>query len=182
MPSSTATTPSTASADTGVERSAHRRARRHAAPLRRDAARHHRAPGGLRATSSARRSTSVATVTVSSPVKDRDDIERAMRELEGEELDGLLVVMLTYGPAMNVARALAEHAAPRLRRQHPARPRGHGRLGHGRPDLQPGHPRRPGHGQRARPLGAAVRGRHRRLALAVVRRGRSAAGRARRRP
>src|SRR5207342_1754373 len=50
----------------------------------------------------------VASVVVSSPVKDRDDVERAMRKLEGAELDGLLVVMLTYGPAMNVARALAE--------------------------------------------------------------------------
>src|SRR5215510_14607220 len=45
----------------------------------------------------------VAGVVVSQPVKDRDDIESAMRELEGEQLDGLLVVMLTYGPGMNVA-------------------------------------------------------------------------------
>jgi L-arabinose isomerase len=54
----------------------------------------------------------VASVVVSSPVKDRDDVERAMRELEGEGLDGLLVVMLTYGPAMNIARALAETRLP----------------------------------------------------------------------
>ena len=53
-----------------------------------------------------------AVVTVAPPVKDRDDIERAMRELEGEDLDGLLVVMLTYGPAMNVARALADTRLP----------------------------------------------------------------------
>ncbi len=52
------------------------------------------------------------TVTVTPPVKDREDIERAMRELEGEELDGLLVVMLTYGPAMNIARALADTRLP----------------------------------------------------------------------
>ena len=35
-----------------------------------------------------------------------------MRELEGRDLDGLLVVMLTYGPAMRVARALAETPLP----------------------------------------------------------------------
>src|SRR5438105_1178232 len=49
----------------------------------------------------------VADVVVSQPVKDRGEIEIAMRELEREQLDGLLVVMLTYGPGMNVARALA---------------------------------------------------------------------------
>src|SRR3954454_24978034 len=53
-----------------------------------------------------------ATVVVSSPVKDRDQVERAMRELEGAGLGGLLVVMLTYGPAMNVARSLAETRLP----------------------------------------------------------------------
>jgi L-arabinose isomerase len=53
-----------------------------------------------------------AAVTVTSPVKDREDIERAMRELEGQDLDGLLVVMLTYGPAMNIARALADTRLP----------------------------------------------------------------------
>ena len=35
-----------------------------------------------------------------------------MRELEARGLDGLLVVMLTYGPAMRVARALAETRLP----------------------------------------------------------------------
>src|SRR5262245_26806418 len=59
----------------------------------------------------------VADVVVSSAVKDRGDVERAVRELEGArvggaELDGLLVVMLTYGPAMNLARALAGTPLP----------------------------------------------------------------------
>src|SRR5918992_6136904 len=45
-------------------------------------------------------------------VKDRADAERAMRELERGDLDGLLVVMLTYGPAMRVARLLAETRLP----------------------------------------------------------------------
>jgi len=53
-----------------------------------------------------------AALTVMPPVKDRDDVERAMRELESLDLDGLLVVMLTYGPAMNVARALSQTRLP----------------------------------------------------------------------
>jgi L-arabinose isomerase len=53
-----------------------------------------------------------ADVVVAPPVKDREDAERAMHALESEELDGLLVVMLTYGPAMRVARLLAETRLP----------------------------------------------------------------------
>jgi L-arabinose isomerase len=51
-------------------------------------------------------------VTVAPPVKDRADAERALRDLESRDLDGLLVVMLTYGPAMQVARALAGTTLP----------------------------------------------------------------------
>ena len=54
----------------------------------------------------------VADVVVAPPVKEREDAERAMRELESSDLDGLLVVMLTYGPAMRVARLLASTALP----------------------------------------------------------------------
>jgi L-arabinose isomerase len=54
----------------------------------------------------------VADVVVGPPVKDRADAERVMRELEAQNLDGLLVVMLTYGPAMRVARVLAETRLP----------------------------------------------------------------------
>src|SRR5215510_3627575 len=43
-------------------------------------------------------------------VKYREDAERVMREFEDSDLDGVLVVMLTYGPAMRVARLLAESA------------------------------------------------------------------------
>jgi L-arabinose isomerase len=49
----------------------------------------------------------VADVEVTAPVKDRADADRALAGLAGQEIDGLLVVMLTYGPAMHVARALA---------------------------------------------------------------------------
>jgi L-arabinose isomerase len=48
----------------------------------------------------------------SKPVRYREDAERAMREFEHSELDGVLVVMLTYGPAMRVARLLAESRLP----------------------------------------------------------------------
>ncbi len=51
-----------------------------------------------------------ADVVVAPPARNRDDVERTVREFEG--LDGLLVVMLTYGPAMRVARALAETRLP----------------------------------------------------------------------
>jgi L-arabinose isomerase len=52
----------------------------------------------------------VADVDPGEPVKDRAGVEARVRELEG--CDGLLVVMLTYGPAMRVARALAGTPLP----------------------------------------------------------------------
>ena len=54
----------------------------------------------------------VAELELAPPVKEREDAERVMRDFEGRELDGLLVVMLTYGPAMRVARLLAETRLP----------------------------------------------------------------------
>jgi L-arabinose isomerase len=54
----------------------------------------------------------VADVVVGPPARDRDDIERVVGEFERDGLDGLLVVMLTYGPAMRVARALAHTPLP----------------------------------------------------------------------
>jgi L-arabinose isomerase len=53
-----------------------------------------------------------AEVHVEPPAKDREGVERAVRDLESRDLDGLLVVMLTYGPAMRVARALAQTPLP----------------------------------------------------------------------
>src|SRR5262245_53944325 len=52
----------------------------------------------------------VADVEVAPPARNRDDIDRTVRAFEG--FDGLLVVMLTYGPAMRVARALADTRLP----------------------------------------------------------------------
>jgi L-arabinose isomerase len=45
-------------------------------------------------------------------IKYREDAEAAMREFEASGFDGVLVVMLTYGPAMRVARLLAETPLP----------------------------------------------------------------------
>jgi L-arabinose isomerase len=50
----------------------------------------------------------------SEPVKYREDAERAMRQFENDDLDGVMVVMLTYGPAMRVARLLNESRLPIL--------------------------------------------------------------------
>src|SRR6516225_167910 len=50
----------------------------------------------------------------SKPVKYREDAERSMREFENADLDGVMVVMLTYGPAMRVARLLSESRLPVL--------------------------------------------------------------------
>jgi L-arabinose isomerase len=55
---------------------------------------------------------SFADVVVGDPVKDRADAERVMAQLESADLDGLLVVMLTYGPAMHVTRVLERCALP----------------------------------------------------------------------
>ena len=68
----------------------------------------------------------------------------------GRRVDGIAIVMLTYGPAMRTVRALMQTPVPLLlaniqpdARSPPS--------GHGRPDVQPGDPWRPGPGQRARP-------------------------------
>jgi L-arabinose isomerase len=54
----------------------------------------------------------VADFVVGPPVKTRADAERVMREFTNADLDGVLVVMLTYGPAMRVARLFNENRLP----------------------------------------------------------------------
>jgi L-arabinose isomerase len=56
----------------------------------------------------------VAEFIPGKPVKYREDAEREMRGFENADLDGVMVVMLTYGPAMRVARLLAESRLPVL--------------------------------------------------------------------
>ncbi len=88
----------------------------------------------------------------SKPIKHREDAEREMREFENAGLDGVMVVMLTYGPAMRVARLLASPGC-RSAGQHPARAERHPGVGHGRHDLQPGRARGAGHRERDGPGG-----------------------------
>lgn len=54
----------------------------------------------------------VAQWHVGPPVKSRADAERVMRDFFNADLDGVLVVMLTYGPAMRVARLFNENRLP----------------------------------------------------------------------
>jgi len=54
----------------------------------------------------------IADFVVGPPVKSREDAERVMRDFENADLDGVLVIMLTYGPAMRVARLFNENRLP----------------------------------------------------------------------
>jgi L-arabinose isomerase len=64
------------------------------------------------AESVAQRLEPVAEVTFSRPARNRDDIETIMRELIAADVDGIAIVMLTYGPAMRTVRALLECSVP----------------------------------------------------------------------
>ena len=87
----------------------------------------------------------------SKPIKYREDAERAMREFEDADLDGFMVVMLTYGPGDARGPAAGRDPAAGAAGQHPARAERHPGLGHGRHDLQPGRARRAGHRERDGP-------------------------------
>ncbi|GAA1750973.1 L-arabinose isomerase [Streptomonospora arabica] len=54
----------------------------------------------------------IADCVVSAPVRGRADAEREMRAFENDDLDGVLVVMLTYGPSLRVTRVLSEARVP----------------------------------------------------------------------
>ena len=56
----------------------------------------------------------VAEVVFSRPARNREDIEAITRELGAQELDGIMIVMLTYGPAMRTIRALLDNRLPLL--------------------------------------------------------------------
>ena len=62
----------------------------------------------------AQRLTGVAEVTFTRPARNRDDIESISRELLADGVDGIAIVMLTYGPAMRSVRALLEIPVPLL--------------------------------------------------------------------
>ena len=56
----------------------------------------------------------VAEVVFRRPARNRDDVEAVLRELQAEGVDGIAIVMLTYGPAMRTVRALLENPLPVL--------------------------------------------------------------------
>jgi L-arabinose isomerase len=54
----------------------------------------------------------VAEVLFTRPARNRDDVESIARELVANRVDGIAIVMLTYGPAMRTVRALMETPVP----------------------------------------------------------------------
>ena len=56
----------------------------------------------------------VAEVLFTRPARNQEDIEAVARELVSNRVDGIMIVMLTYGPAMRTVRALMETPVPLL--------------------------------------------------------------------
>jgi L-arabinose isomerase len=56
----------------------------------------------------------VADVQFLRPARNREDVEEVMRALEDLGVDGIAIVMLTFGPAMRTVRALLECRVPLL--------------------------------------------------------------------
>ena len=64
------------------------------------------------ARSVAQRLAGVAEVQFTRPARNREDVEAIARELVAADVDGIAIVMLTYGPAMRTVRALLETPVP----------------------------------------------------------------------
>jgi len=62
----------------------------------------------------ARQLTDVADVVFTRPVKSRSDAEEIVDDYLSKGVDGLMIAMLTYGPAMNIVRAFANVQIPLL--------------------------------------------------------------------
>jgi L-arabinose isomerase len=56
----------------------------------------------------------VAEVVFTRPARNQDDIAAVLRELQGQDVDGIVIVMLTYSPSMRTVRALLENRLPVL--------------------------------------------------------------------
>jgi L-arabinose isomerase len=67
---------------------------------------------GRYAESVAQRLAGVADVRFLRPARNRDDVEAIARELVAADVDGVAIVMLTYGPAMRTVRMLLELPVP----------------------------------------------------------------------
>ena len=66
------------------------------------------------AESVAQRLAGVADVKFTRPARNREDVESVTRELVAADVDGIAIVMLTYGPAMRTVRALTQVPVPLL--------------------------------------------------------------------
>ncbi len=55
-----------------------------------------------------------AEVIFTRPARDREDVEAVVGELLAQRVDGVMIVMLTYGPAMRTVRALTNAPVPLL--------------------------------------------------------------------
>jgi L-arabinose isomerase len=62
----------------------------------------------------AERLASRAEIAFTRPARNREDVQAIVRELGPNEVDGIMIVMLTYGPAMRTVRALMEAPVPLL--------------------------------------------------------------------
>jgi len=69
---------------------------------------------GQYAAAVAERLAGVADVRFTRPARNREDIESIAGELADADVDGIAIVMLTYGPAMRTVRALADTRVPLL--------------------------------------------------------------------
>src|SRR5579862_5692928 len=69
---------------------------------------------GEYATAVANKLAGVADVRFLRPARNREDVEAITRELVAQDVDGIMIVMLTYGPAMRTVRALLETPVPLL--------------------------------------------------------------------
>jgi len=56
----------------------------------------------------------VADIVFNSPARVREDIEKRVREFNNSDVDGIMIVMLTYSPGMRLVRALQENHLPLL--------------------------------------------------------------------
>jgi L-arabinose isomerase len=56
----------------------------------------------------------VAELVFTRPARTREDVEAITRELVADGVDGIVIVMLTYGPAMRTVRALLDTPVPLL--------------------------------------------------------------------
>jgi L-arabinose isomerase len=62
----------------------------------------------------AERLSSAAEISLVRPSRTREDVEAGVRELALGGVDGIMIVMLTYAPAMRTARAFLETSVPLL--------------------------------------------------------------------